>query len=119
MHLYPVKRGRTARWLLGSAAVFVAVMVLFVCGLSSVSRRATQERQALTERAIERALVSCYASEGAYPSSLAYLEEHYGLCVDHERYVVDYELLGSNIWPAVHVAARGAAQPEAKGGDTP
>ena len=39
----------------------------------------------------------------AYPESLSYLEEHYGITYDKENYVVDYEIIGSNILPDVTV----------------
>ena len=45
----------------------------------------------------------CYGTEGAYPESLAYLKEHYGLHYNEEKYIVDYEIVAKNIRPQVRV----------------
>ena len=65
-----------------------------------------RQRQA-TEDALRRAAVSCYSIEGVYPQKLDYLEEHYGLTIDREQFVVDYQLLGDNILPQITVVIRG------------
>lgn len=107
MHLYAVKRRRTAWRLALSFVVLAAVLGALAIGSFSVSRTADIERVRALERAIHRSLVSCYAVEGAYPSDVAYLEEHYGLVIDHTKYVVDYETIGSNILPSVTVVPLG------------
>ena len=61
-----------------------------------------QEKQSL-EEAIQRDIVTCYALEGVYPESLEYLKEHYGLTYNEDRYIVNYEALGSNLMPDVTV----------------
>ena len=38
--------------------------------------------------------------------SLDYLKEHYGITYDPEKYIVDYEIIGSNLMPDVKVFAR-------------
>lgn len=43
------------------------------------------------------------ALEGVYPESLEYLKEHYGLTYNEDRYIVNYEALGSNLMPDVTV----------------
>ncbi len=107
MHLYPVRRTRTFWRVLCSLLLAAVVLLVFLFGFSRISKTAEDEQQHVLERAIRKSLVSCYAIEGAYPDSLSYLEEHYGLFIDHERYVVDYEPFGSNIWPTVQVVRRG------------
>ena len=97
--------------------VILAAVVLLFYGLSLLSRTSQQEQKAALERAIQKSLVNCYAIEGAYPPDIAYLEEHYGLIIDHEAYVVDYQTIGSNIQPAVLVVRRGGA-PEEGGRET-
>ena len=54
-----------------------------------------------------RCAVQCYAVEGAYPPSLEYLEEHYGLVLNGKRYIVSYEAYASNLAPEVRVLVRG------------
>ena len=58
------------------------------------------------QQAIRRSAVHCYAVEGSYPESLNYLKEHYGITYDPEKYIVDYEIIGSNLMPDVKVFAR-------------
>ena len=91
------------RELLLPAALFALVLGLFVPGLSSVSRAAREAERDSLENAIRRSAVHCYATEGAYPESLQYLEEHYGVLIDHSRYVVDYRAAGANLKPYVQL----------------
>ena len=55
------------------------------------------------ENALNRSITQCYAVEGAYPPSLAYIKEHYGLIYDEELFYVDYQPIGSNIMPDVTI----------------
>ena len=55
------------------------------------------------ENSIRQSAVHCYALEGFYPDSLSYLEEHYGLTYDKDKYIVSYEIIGSNLMPDVSV----------------
>lgn len=56
-----------------------------------------------TRDAIMRGAVQCYAIEGRYPESLSYLEKHYGISYDKNKFVVSYEIVGSNTMPQVSV----------------
>lgn len=58
--------------------------------------------RSLKETVLQSAL-QCYAVEGSYPPSLRYLEENYGLQINHKRYFVTYEIFASNILPQVTV----------------
>ena len=51
--------------------------------------------------------MTCYAVEGRYPSSLAYLQENYGVDVDEGRYAVFFSSFADNVLPSVRVVARG------------
>lgn len=82
---------------------FCAVTALFLMGLSSVSRAASEEAAESLEDAVRRGAVQCYALDGFYPDSLRYLEEHYGITYDKEKYVVSYEVIGSNLMPDIMV----------------
>ena len=86
-----------------SALIFVAVLLLFVTGLDNIDRiTARQEAEGL-ESSIRQSAVHCYAIEGFYPDSLDYLEQHYGLRYDRDKYIVSYEIIGSNLMPDVSV----------------
>lgn len=93
-------------WLI--ALCVMALMVGAFYGAATYNaHRAAQEQRALLEDAITRALVICYAVEGRYPSSLAYLEEHYGVDIDDAYFVVFFSSFADNVLPSVRVAVRG------------
>ena len=52
----------------------------------------------------------CYALEGSYPDEVSYLEQNYGVVIDHAKYNVFYQSLGSNLKPEVAVYRKGAAR---------
>ena len=47
--------------------------------------------------------MACYAAEGAYPTSLDYLKERYGVQIDEERYTVYYSAFAENLMPDITV----------------
>lgn len=86
-----------------SIAVFAAVLYVFWIGVSSFSARADEEGAETLRRGISRASVQCYAIEGRYPPSIAYLKENYGIQIDESRYNVFYSGFASNIMPEITV----------------
>lgn len=84
----------------------VAVLLIFLAGLSNLDRGRTEEGRQQLEEAVRRAAVACYAAEGIYPPDLNYLKMHYGIQVDEKRYVVIYEPIGSNLMPDITVLER-------------
>ncbi len=89
--------------LLISLGIFVAVFLAFWLAVSSVSSRTDEEEMRTLETAVMRGITHCYAIEGAYPDSLAYLKENYGLIYDEDHYFIDYQPLGSNLMPDVAI----------------
>ena len=85
---------------------FLALVVLFSKGLTSVEETNEEQQFKSLEQAIVRSAVHCYAVEGAYPSDLKYLEENYQLEIDKDTYIVHYEVMASNIVPDITVIAR-------------
>jgi len=81
----------------------LVVLAMFLSGLSNLEEGRRSEGRQQLEDAIRRSAVACYAAEGIYPPSLAYLEEHYGVQVDRERYTVMYDVFASNLMPDVTV----------------
>ena len=55
------------------------------------------------EDALRRAAVACYAAEGIYPPDISYLEEHYGIQIDKDRFAVYYDVFASNLMPDITV----------------
>ena len=88
----------------GILLVFIIVFVL--AGVQSVKTSSASEGLAIAEKAIHRALIQCYAIEGAYPPSVDYLEENYGVQIDHGKYFVYYEAYAENIMPDVVVTEK-------------
>lgn len=86
-----------------SFAVFPGLFLLFYLGLNSVSDTTLKQQQESLKDAIQKTAVHCYAVEGAYPESLDYLKEHYGITYDEKHFLVDYEIIGSNLMPDVTV----------------
>ena len=84
----------------------VAVLVCFTAALSNLDRGREAEDRRQLEDALRRACVACYAAEGIYPPDVAYLEEHYGLQVDEERYSVSYDIFAENLMPDITVLER-------------
>ena len=74
----------------------------FADGLSG---NAGAESMESMELAIRRAAVSCYAAEGRYPDTLAYLVERYGVRLD-PRYAVHYSVFAPNVPPEVDVVTK-------------
>lgn len=80
-----------------------ALMLCFLTGISNVSRGHAQEDKLRLERVLQEAAVSCYAVEGRYPPDLAYLEEHYGVQINHRRFQVRYTPIAENLMPDITV----------------
>ncbi len=103
--MYHEAKRHPGRWLAG-----LCIAALLVWGGMLGWRRvsadlAAQSTQSVRE-AVLRSAAQCYAVEGAYPSSLSYLEENYGLIVNDDRYIVTYSTFGSNILPEVSVLVK-------------
>lgn len=91
-----------------SIVFFLLIIGIFLYGIASVSSGTSEDQKRILDEAIHKDIVHCYAVEGMYPPSLSYMEEHYGLTYDHDRYIIDYEPVGSNIMPGVTIIERSA-----------
>ena len=91
----------------GRAAGFVFVvllaLLLFFTGLDNLKNGHRREGKEQLEAAIRRSAVACYAAEGIYPPTIEYLEEHYGIQIDGEKYIVMYEIFADNLMPEITV----------------
>ena len=97
---------RNKRWKLSGLLmplVAVAVLLCFMSGLSNLTQGHAEEDKQRLEDVLRRAAVACYAAEGMYPPDLEYLETHYGIQIDHNRYVVDYISIAENLMPDITV----------------
>ncbi len=96
------KRTRLPSWLLGPAAVVLALLLfLFALGQVTSGDREAQRQQ--LEQSIRRAAVTCYATEGYYPPDLEHLQMYYGLQMDERRFAVHYQVFAENLMPDITV----------------
>ena len=79
------------------------IFFLFFMAFSDIDSDKTAEDRIQLEKAIKNAAVSCYAIECAYPPSIDYLVDHYGVQIDTRRFTVKYELYASNLMPDITV----------------
>ncbi len=83
--------------------VGILVVLLFFTALNSLDAGQSEEGRRQLEETLRRSAVACYATEGVYPPTIAYLEEHYGVQIDRDRYGVFYEVFAENLMPNITV----------------
>lgn len=88
--------------------IAAVILVLFVGAVLSMSESTYVDGRVALENAIEKDIIHCYSLEGFYPPSVEYMEDNYGLCYDHDKYIVNYERIGSNVMPTFIIIERGA-----------
>lgn len=93
-------------WLI-PAVILLVIALAAAAVLPGIRRDIREESRAAIRDTVIRCAVQCYAVEGAYPESLSYLEDHYGLTVNHRDYIVSYDVFASNQLPSVRVLVRG------------
>lgn len=96
-------RFATALRVLAVPAAMVLAALVLVLAVGNLSDGSTAEGRHRLEDAVRRGAVTCYASEGIYPPTLQYLEEHYGVQVDESRYTVFYDAFSENLMPEITV----------------
>lgn len=78
-----------------------------LAAVANLQSGCTVEGRRQLEDTLRRASVDCYATEGIYPPSLAYLEEHYGVQIDTKHYTVYYDAFAENLMPDITVLENG------------
>ena len=108
MRMKSLKKSGRKWWrpLIAPTVVFGLLVWLLVAGTGYFRKVSGQQQLVLTQQAIRKAVLQCYAVEGMYPSELAYLVEHYNLKIDEEKYRVSYDCFASNIMPEIYVFER-------------
>lgn len=100
------ERSKAHKKIAAIVVVVCAVAVALVIALNSIFANAREQGAASIKNTILNAAMQCAAVEGSFPTNLAYLEEHYDLRVNHDDYVIIYEVLGSNVLPSIVVVSR-------------
>lgn len=103
MHLYKTKKGIPAPGIILTIVIFVVVAGILYGQIKNMSKEVGQSDVDMLKDALENAVVTCYAIEGRYPESLEYIEEHYGVKIDREKYFVDYNKNLINMKPQISV----------------
>lgn len=93
------------RWVLAALAAVIVACAL-AAGLALAQDSAKQQGAASVRQAVLSAAMQCAAVEGSYPSTIEHLEDYYGLSVNHDDYVINYEAFASNVMPSVTVVPR-------------
>lgn len=86
-----------------SIIIIIVLIVYMYIAVDNAQRKSNEESYNILSDAIIRSAVQCYAIEGFYPPDIEYLENNYGLLVDHNKYFVSYSVFASNIIPEVQV----------------
>lgn len=93
---------RSRRWLAVCAVAALLALGIWLT-VRAVSADLLEQGAAALEQSVRQAAVQCYAIEGSYPPSLSYLEQNYGLQINHARYYVSYSAFASNRMPDITV----------------
>ena len=81
---------------------FILIAVVFAWAGKAAEDSFEEQAEAIKDTVSRRAL-QCYVIEGAYPESLDYLVENYGLAVNREDYKIVYIPYAENLPPEVKV----------------
>ncbi len=90
-----------------SVLIFLAILVIFIQGISSLSDSTLRRQKESLANAITRSVTYCYTVEGAYPENLEYLKKNYGLTYDEDAFFVDYRVIGANVLPDITIIEKG------------
>lgn len=103
LHVERTKQKSLLTGFLCSAAIIFAALYLFVSSVGIMQSRTQEDHLTALTDSIRRASVQCYSIEGRYPPSVEYLEKHYGIVIDRNRYHVFYSGWASNVMPDITV----------------
>ena len=102
-----MKKNKT-RYITSAAAVliFCAAVIWFLTAVNSAGNVSRTQQAEAVKSTVEKGITLCYSIEGAYPESLSYLTENYGVNYDTQRYIVHYDCFAANVRPSVIVMER-------------
>lgn len=96
---------RTIRRLTGVVLLVLAIVLAWFA-MGAIGANLREQGELSVRNAILSSAKQCCAIEGAYPSSLEYLENNYGLVVNRNDYAITYEVFADNVMPNVVVLAK-------------
>ncbi|MDO5015011.1 MAG: hypothetical protein Q4E28_03565 [Clostridia bacterium] len=86
--------------------LFTVIGVILLLSFVKISYQSKAKGREILEQSINKAVVTCYASEGRYPDTLEYIEKNYHVKVDRSKYDVEYNIFASNIYPDITVTEK-------------
>ncbi|MBC7959190.1 MAG: hypothetical protein H7X94_04910 [Vallitaleaceae bacterium] len=86
-----------------TAIFLVLIVIISVPSIANYGDKSDAINVDTIQNTVQKYVVQCYAVEGSYPADLYYLEENYGLILDEEKYIYDYEVFASNVMPDIEV----------------
>lgn len=106
MHSFTKHNKLISIWHFLPLVLLAAVLIITWYSADSMRSSNTAREKVLLSQALARSVTQCYALEGTYPPDLSYVEEHYGLTYDHDRYFIDYQYIGANLRPDITIIER-------------
>lgn len=100
------RKQQRRRRLIAIVVVVCAALIALAIALNVIFSAAKDQGAASIRNTILNSAMQCAAIEGSFPTNLAYLEDNYDLRINHDDYVVIYEVLASNAVPSVVVMPR-------------
>ncbi len=81
---------------------FIAIaLIILIRGISGYGDTNNALNKTNVQDIVEKYAIQCYASEGSYPPDLSYLVDNYGLILDEEHFIYEYDIFASNIMPDI------------------
>ena len=91
--------------------ICVVLAIIAACivfhSLFALSEEDIKDNEEAIRDTIQERALQCYVIENAYPESLSYLEENYGLTVNKDDYLIVYDVFAENQPPQIKVIYRG------------
>lgn len=108
--MYHDKPRKTRVQSFARALAVLLALAAVVWGITVLDTRVNADLQeqaaAALKQAVMDAVVQCYAVEGKYPQDLDTLEKEYGVQINHQRFIVTYDVFASNQLPDVSVLVK-------------
>lgn len=82
---------------------FILIFILLFIAVQNTSKSSKENQKISLEKSVYRGILECYALEGKYPESLNYLIKEYDILYNEDEYVIEYEVIASNILPVVTI----------------
>jgi len=97
------ERARRRRFIVTLVIIAVILIAAVFAWANKAAGDSFEEEAEAIKDTVSRRALQCYVIEGAYPESLDYLVENYGLAVNMEDYKVVYIPYAENLPPEVRV----------------